>query len=76
MSSVALLRTFQTYIAHFNTCDIIGFSDLIAALEAPGKYPGSCGSRNIKDNLSDLKAQVAANQKVGSVHLCFRSLED
>ncbi|KAI0219976.1 5-oxoprolinase [Lamellibrachia satsuma] len=41
--------------------------ELIAALEAPGKYPGSCGSRNINDNLSDLKAQVAANQK--GIHL-------
>ena len=41
-------------------------SDLIAALEAPGEYPGSCGSRNISDNLSDLKAQVAANQKVAN----------
>ena len=45
-------------------------SDLIAALEAPGEYPGSCGSRNISENLSDLKAQVAANQKVGNC-LCL-----
>lgn len=30
----------------------------------PAKYPGSSGTRNLSDNLSDLKAQVAANQKV------------
>ena len=37
--------------------------ELIAALNAPGKLPGSSGTRNLKDNLSDLKAQVAANRK-------------
>ena len=31
---------------------------------APGKVEGSSGTRNLQDNLSDLKAQVAANQKV------------
>jgi len=34
------------------------------ALMAPAKEPGSSGTRNLKDNLSDLKAQIAANQKV------------
>lgn len=29
----------------------------------PGKYPGCNGSRRLGDNLSDLKAQVAANHK-------------
>ncbi|KAL1619948.1 hypothetical protein SLS56_009915 [Neofusicoccum ribis] len=29
----------------------------------PGKYPGCVGSRRLDDNLSDLKAQVAANRK-------------
>ena len=33
-------------------------------LMSPGKYPNSSGTRNLHDNLSDLKAQVAANQKV------------
>ncbi|KAM4028675.1 5-oxoprolinase, partial [Anomaloglossus baeobatrachus] len=33
------------------------------ALMAPGLIPGSSGSRNLHDNLSDLRAQVAANQK-------------
>ncbi|XP_056378851.1 5-oxoprolinase isoform X1 [Hyla sarda] len=33
------------------------------ALMAPGLIPGSSGTRNLHDNLSDLRAQVAANQK-------------
>lgn len=33
------------------------------ALRAPGKIPGCSGTRNLHDNLSDLRAQVAANQK-------------
>lgn len=33
-------------------------------LMAPGNFPGSSGTRNLHDNLSDLRAQVAANQKV------------
>lgn len=36
---------------------------VIDLLMSPGKYPGSSGSRNLHDNLSDLRAQVAANQK-------------
>lgn len=32
-------------------------------LLAPGKLEGNFGTRNLQDNLSDLKAQVAANQK-------------
>ncbi len=35
-----------------------------ALLMAPGEYPGCSGTRNLHDNLSDLRAQVAANQKV------------
>ena len=31
---------------------------------APAKIPGSSGTRNLADNLSDLKAQIAANNKV------------
>lgn len=33
------------------------------ALMAPGRIPGSSGTRSLHDNLSDLRAQVAANQK-------------
>ncbi|XP_050573300.1 5-oxoprolinase [Bombus affinis] len=37
--------------------------ELTEALMAPGKIPGSSGTRNLPDNLSDLKAQIAANHK-------------
>ncbi|XP_012239742.1 5-oxoprolinase [Bombus impatiens] len=37
--------------------------ELTEALMAPGKIPGSSGTRNLSDNLSDLKAQIAANHK-------------
>lgn len=36
---------------------------LIAKFQEPGKYPGSSGTRCLQDNLSDLRAQIAANQK-------------
>ena len=36
---------------------------LIAELNAPGEYPGCSGTRLLADNLSDLKAQIAANQR-------------
>ena len=36
---------------------------LIAELQAPGQYPGCSGTRLLADNLSDLRAQVAANQR-------------
>ena len=32
-------------------------------LMAPGQHPGNSGTRMLQDNLSDLRAQVAANQK-------------
>jgi len=37
--------------------------ELIESLMAPAKYPGSSGTRQLQDNLSDLRAQIAANQK-------------
>lgn len=39
-------------------------AELVQALKAPGMVPGSSGTRNLQDNLSDLKAQIAANHKV------------
>ncbi|VDM49570.1 unnamed protein product [Toxocara canis] len=36
---------------------------LIELLNAPGNVPGCSGTRNLSDNLSDLRAQIAANQK-------------
>jgi len=32
-------------------------------LKSPGKIPGCSPARNIPENLSDLQAQIAANQK-------------
>ncbi len=43
---------------------LISLSGVTELLMAPGKYPNCSGTRNLSDNLSDLKAQVAANQKV------------
>ncbi|XP_029175794.1 5-oxoprolinase [Nylanderia fulva] len=37
--------------------------ELTDALMAPGKIPGSSGTRNLSNNISDIKAQIAANQK-------------
>lgn len=37
--------------------------EVTAELMKPAELPGSSGTRNLGDNLSDLKAQVAANQK-------------
>ncbi|XP_050396145.1 5-oxoprolinase isoform X1 [Patella vulgata] len=37
--------------------------EVIDAFNEPSKYPGSSGARDINDNLSDLRAQIAANQK-------------
>lgn len=45
-------------------------SALREKLLEPAKYPGCSGSRNVQDNISDLKAQVAANHKV-SVNLTW-----
>lgn len=36
---------------------------IVRILLAPGQHPGCSGSRRLGDNLSDLKAQVAANAK-------------
>jgi len=43
--------------------------ELTDALMAPGKVSGSSGTRNLSNNISDLKAQIAANQKVMFNHL-------
>lgn len=38
--------------------------ELTDVLLNPGEVPGSSGTRNLTDNISDLKAQIAANHKV------------
>jgi len=43
---------------------VIAVVAVTEALMAPAQYPHSSGTRNLHDNLSDLRAQVAANQKV------------
>ncbi|ORY10206.1 Hydantoinase B/oxoprolinase-domain-containing protein [Clohesyomyces aquaticus] len=43
---------------HFNETRI---TELL--LDEPGQYPGCSGTRCLSDNINDLKAQVAANQK-------------
>ena len=48
-------------IQSYKAFPFLGVTEL---LMAPGQYPGSSGTRNLHDNLSDLRAQVAANQKV------------
>lgn len=45
------------------TFGIIHVSAVTEALLAPAQYPGCSGTRNLHDNLSDLRAQVAANQR-------------
>uniref|UniRef100_A0A914RF51 5-oxoprolinase n=1 Tax=Parascaris equorum TaxID=6256 RepID=A0A914RF51_PAREQ len=37
---------------------------VVELLNAPANVPGCSGTRNLSDNLSDLRAQIAANQKV------------
>lgn len=51
---------------NFITFSIIVFihTEVTEALNAPAQYPGCTGTRNLSDNISDLRAQVAANQKV------------
>jgi len=36
---------------------------IVELLNAPGKYPGCSPTRNVRDVLADLKAQIAANHK-------------
>lgn len=43
---------------------LLKFEEIIEAFNEPAKYPFCSGSRNLSDNLSDLKAQIAANKKV------------
>lgn len=37
--------------------------ELIEEFQKPGRFPGCSGTRNLRDNLADLNAQIAANQK-------------
>ena len=56
----ALLKSVRTVSQEF----VAVFQGVTELLMAPGQHPGCSGTRNLHDNLSDLRAQVAANQKV------------
>ncbi|KAI9220772.1 Hydantoinase B/oxoprolinase-domain-containing protein [Blastocladiella britannica] len=48
-----------------------GITDL---LNAPAQHPGCTGTRNLRDNLSDLRAQIAANQR--GIALCLGMINE
>ncbi|MEQ2175437.1 hypothetical protein GOODEAATRI_017949, partial [Goodea atripinnis] len=54
---------------------LVSISAVTEALMAPAQYPSCSGTRNLHDNLSDLRAQVAANQRgsqlVGELIDCY-----
>ncbi|RUP51273.1 hypothetical protein BC936DRAFT_149081 [Jimgerdemannia flammicorona] len=55
----AAIKSFKLVLnGHF---DLKGITEHL--LENPAKYPGCSGTRCLRDNISDLKAQVAANHK-------------
>ena len=64
---------FNIYIRFFNNTSSnvvfcpslspLSLSAVTEALMAPAQYPESSGTRNLHDNLSDLRAQVAANRR-------------
>ncbi|CAG9954641.1 unnamed protein product, partial [Clonostachys rosea f. rosea IK726] len=45
-------------------------------VDVPGSYPGCSPSRRVHDNIADLKAQIAANQKgINLIHSLFEEYE-
>ncbi|KAI3002587.1 hypothetical protein CBS147346_5813 [Aspergillus niger] len=54
----AAIRSFK--LIHAGDFDEFGITEILLR---PGEYPGCTGSRHVSDNISDLKAQVAANHK-------------
>lgn len=48
--------------------------ELTERLMEPAKEPGCSGTRNLADNISDLKAQIAANHKVPSLFIYLKAL--
>ena len=48
--------------------------DLLAKFNEPAQHEGCTGSRNYADNLADLKAQIAANQR--GIHLVLDLIEE
>ena len=48
--------------------------ELLAKFNEPAQHEGCTGSRNYADNLADLKAQIAANQR--GIHLVLDLIEE
>ena len=69
-SRVSILKIFETGFPLASQSSFIFWhvTALIEKLMDPSKYPGCSGTRNLHDNLSDLKAQVAANHKVHCIN--------
>jgi 5-oxoprolinase (ATP-hydrolysing) len=55
----AMIKSFP--LVRQGTFDEPGITRLL--LDEPARFPGCSGTRNLRDNLSDLRAQVAANHK-------------
>jgi hypothetical protein len=66
-----MVHFFQSKFIRFYYKAVVFLKDIIEALNAPAKYPGCSGTRNLSDNISDLKAQIAANKKVDFNELFF-----
>ena len=63
MSEKCLLSDYST-LRCSRYCVVLCCSAVTESLMSPAQFPGCNGTRNLHDNLSDLRAQVAANQKV------------
>ncbi|CAJ0918744.1 unnamed protein product, partial [Mesorhabditis belari] len=63
-NATQLLQEGATFVS-FKIVDRGNFQEeqLIELLNAPGKVKGCSGTRQLSDNISDLKAQIAANNK-------------
>ncbi|KAF8783126.1 5-oxoprolinase like protein [Argiope bruennichi] len=62
--STTLLQEGATFVSFKLVKDgIFQEEELVELLKAPGNLPGCSGTRNLSDNLSDLRSQVAANKK-------------
>lgn len=61
-----MLFSLPLFFSHWITplsFPFVSISAVTEALMAPAQYPDCSGTRNLHDNLSDLRAQVAANQR-------------
>ena len=63
--SVELYEEGAAIISEFLVRDGVFDEEMVrrVMLHEPGRYPGCSGTRNVADNINDLKAQVSANAK-------------